>query len=101
MSNCKKTITTTATSITAGSKSASPTVLGTVGFKSMVIAGPSPPGTEPAVMEGVHHRRFMRAATVGNVHPSPPVRIWNWWLRPFSHKKIFSYNNIASFVQHI
>ena len=55
----QKADTTTATPITAGSKSASPTVLGTVGFKSMVIAGPSPPVPEPAVMEGVHHRRFI------------------------------------------
>jgi len=52
----KQAHTTTATPITAGSKSASPTVLGTVGFKSMVIAGLSPPVPEPAVMEGVHHR---------------------------------------------
>ena len=78
--------TTTATSITAGSKSASPTVLGTVGFKSMVIAGPSPPVPEPAVMEGVHHRWFI-SGTVGE--------------DLFPIKKIFSYNNIASFVQHI
>ena len=62
--------TTTATPITAGSKSASPTVLGTVGFKSMVIAGPSLPVHKPAVMH---------APTVGDVHPSPPVRIWNRW----------------------
>jgi len=62
--------TTTATPITAGSKRASPTVLGTVGFKSLVIAGPSPPVHKPAVM---------RAPTVGDVHPSPPVRIWNRW----------------------
>jgi len=43
-------ITTTATPITAGFKSPSPTVLGTVGFKSLVIAGPSPPVPEPLVM---------------------------------------------------
>ena len=52
-------VTNTATPITAGSKSTSPTVLGTVGFKSMVIAGPSLPVPEPAVMEGFHHRRFI------------------------------------------
>jgi len=55
--------TTTATSITAGSKNASPTVLGTVGFKSLVIAGPSPPVLEPLVMGT----------------STPPVRIWNRW----------------------
>ena len=56
-------LTTTATPITAGSKSASPTVLGTVGFKSLVIAGPSPPVPEPLVMGT----------------STPPVRIWNRW----------------------
>ena len=56
-------ITTTTTPITAGSKSTSPTVLGTIGFKSLVIAG--------AITAG--------SRTVGDVHPSPPVRVWNRW----------------------
>jgi len=59
----QKADTTTATPITAGSKSASPTVLGTVGFKSLVIAGPSPPVPEPLVMGT----------------STPLVRIWNRW----------------------
>ena len=77
--------TTTATPITAGSKSTSPTVLGTVGFKSLVIAGSSPPVPEPLVM-CTHHRRFVSGTGGEELFPI---------------KKIFSYNNIASFVQHI
>ena len=61
---CGLTGTTSDTSITAGSKSTSPTVLGTVGFKSLVIAGSSPPVPEPLVM-CTHHRRFV-SGTVGD-----------------------------------
>ena len=64
---------------------------------SLVIAGPSPPVPELLVM-CTHHRRFLSGTvgdgyinTAGLIH-EPAVKTF------FPSKKIFSYNNIASFV---
>ena len=64
---------------------------------SLVIVGTSPPVPEPLVM-CTHHRRFV-SGTVGD----GDINTAGSCLQPavktfFPSKKIFSYNNIASFV---